>query len=173
MVERVVVGIVRRTRGVHGELVIESQTDVPDRFHQLKEAVLVTGTTEQRVTIERARYVRNEVWVTLAEVTQREEAQELRGSTLEVELSSRPKLPAGEYYYDELMGMTVFDTDAVQIGTLTQVYPRGGQDVYGIETEFGEALVPATGAIVVSVDVDQKKMVIDPPEGLLPQADAN
>jgi len=173
MSERVVVGIIRRTRGVRGELVVESQTHVPDRFHQLKQVFLVTPGGARTVTIERAQYVRNEVWITLAEVTQREEAQELRGATLEIELADRPKLPEGEYYYDELMGMEVFDTHAVRIGTLTQVYPRGGQDVYGVETEFGEALIPASGDIVRSVDVEQKKMVIDPPTGLLPEADAD
>lgn len=173
MSERVVVGIVRRTRGVRGELVVESQTDVPDRFHQLKEVFLVTPSGARRVTIDHARYVRNEIWVTLAEVTQREEAQELRGATIEVEIEQRPKLPAGEFYYDELIGIEVFDTHAVRIGTLTQVYPRGGQDVYGVETDFGEALVPASEEIIRSVDIEHRRMVIDPPEGLLPQADAN
>ena len=168
MSERVVIGIVRRTRGVHGELVLESLSDVPDRFSELHHAYLVTASGPERVTISEVRYVGNEVWLKLNEITQREQAQELRGATLEIDLDERPTLPVGTYYYDELEGMEVVDMTDRRIGRLIRIYPRGGQDVYGVETANGEALIPADEAIVKRIDREKRRIVIDPPPGLLP-----
>jgi len=172
--ERVVVGVVRRARGVHGELVVEPKTDVADRFSQLEQVYLVTPEETRTVTIKNAREPKaGEVWITLAEVTDREEARRLSGATLEIDLAHRPKLPKGIYYYDELEGLEVVDTGGRRIGRLRHVVPRGGQDVYAVDTESGEVLVPAVPEIIKSVDLKKKTMVIDPPLGLIEEPDAD
>jgi 16S rRNA processing protein RimM len=166
--ERVMIGIVRRTRGVHGELVVEPHTDLPDRFSAISQLYLVHGNEARTVTVKRVRRPKeNEVWITLAEVTVREEAQKLNGATLEIDLTDRPGLPEGTYYHDELEGLDVVDTAGRRIGSLARVVPRGGQDLYVIDTGDGEALVPAVPAIVKSVDLKQRRIVIDPPAGLI------
>lgn len=174
MSERVVVGVVRRTRGVHGELVVEPKTDLPDRFKKLGQVYLVTPELTRTVTITSAREPKaGEVWITLEEVTVREEARRLSGATLEIDLERRPKLPKGIYYYDELEGLDVVDTGGRHIGRLKHVVPRGGQDVYAVDTDSGELLVPAVPAIIKSVDLKQNKMVIDPPPGMIEETDAH
>ena len=174
MAERVVIGIVRRTRGIHGELVVESQTDLPDRFEQLKQLYLVTSAGERLVTIDSVRRPKDpEVWIQFREITDREAGKSLRGATLEVDIEDRPAPPEGTYYYDQLEGLAVCDLSGMQIGTLTQVYPRGGQDIYGVKTPDGEVLIPATDAIVKSVDLKAGIMTIDPPDGLLEDEHAN
>jgi 16S rRNA processing protein RimM len=174
MAERVVIGIVRQTRGLHGELVVESRTDLPDRFEQLEELYLVTSSGERRVTIESVRRPKDpEIWIQFREVTDREGGKSLRGATLEIDLEDRPEPPEGTYYYDQLVGLDVFDVSGMQIGTLTSVFPRGGQDVYGVKTPDGEVLIPATDAIVKSVDLKAGRMIIDPPDGLLEDEHAN
>jgi 16S rRNA processing protein RimM len=173
MSERVIVGVVRRTRGVHGELVVESQTDLPDRFGELKQVYLVTSEGELPVSITQTRYQSgSEVWLQLAEVTDREEAKALRGATLEVAIEERPALPDGVYYYDQLEGMEVRDPAGVRLGTITRVYPRGGQDLYEVETDAGLAYIPATDAIIKQVDLETRTMTVDAPPGLLVLADA-
>jgi len=174
MAERVVIGIVRRTRGTHGELVVESQTDLPDRFEQLEQLYLVTSSGEQKVTIEAVRRPKDpEVWIQFREIIDREGGKRLRGATLEIDLDLRPDPPEGTYYYDQLEGLDVYDLSGQQVGTLTQVFPRGGQDVYGVKTPDGEVLIPATSAIVKGVDLKAGRMTIDPPAGLLEDEHAN
>jgi 16S rRNA processing protein RimM len=166
--ERVVVGIVRRTRGVRGELVVESLSDLPGRFEQLEKLYLVTPSGERPVTIQSVRAQAGaEVWVCLEEVHDREMAMGLRGATLEIEATERPAPPEGEYYYDQLEGLEVVDPKGNHIGTLSRVLPRGGQDLYAVETDSGEVLVPAAAAIVKQVDLESGRVVIDPPKGLL------
>lgn len=168
MGDRVVVGIIRRTRGLRGELVVESQSDLPDRFEQLEKLYLVTPSGEQPVTIASVRpQAGTEVWIRLEEVRDREMAMGLRGATLEIDASHRPAPPDGEFYYDQLEGLEVVDPAGKHIGTLSQVLPRGGQDLYAVDTEDGQVLVPATPAIIKNVDLAGGRMVIDPPEGLL------
>lgn len=161
-------GKVRRTRGVRGELVVESLSDLPDRFEQLEKVYLVTPSGEIPVTIQSVRpQAGTEVWIQFEEVRDREMAKGLRDATLEIDASERPEPPAGAFYYDQLEGLEVVDVAGRHIGRLSQVVPRGGQDLYAVETEEGEVLVPATDAIVKKVDLEAGQVVIDPPAGLL------
>lgn len=174
MKERVVVGIVRRTRGVRGELVIESQSDLPGRFDQLKQVFLVTPDQTREVTIDAVRGPNeNEVWIQLAEITNPEDGKLLRGATIEIDLADRPESPEGEYYYDELEGLEVQDTRGEVLGHITRVIPRGGQDLYQVRTADNDVLIPATDAIIKKIDVAGGTIVIDPPPGLLELDDAN
>jgi 16S rRNA processing protein RimM len=166
--ERVVVGTVRRTRGLRGELVVESQSDLPDRFEQLDKVYLVTPTGERQVTIRSVRpQAGREIWICLAEVKDRELAMGLRGATLEIDAADRPEPPPGEYYYDQLEGLRVVDESGKLLGTISQVIPRGAQDLYSVTTEKGEFLVPATDTIVKKIDLAAGLVVINPPAGLL------
>jgi len=171
--ERVTVGIVRRTRGVHGELVVESQTDLAGRFDGLRRVYLVTGDQVRPVHIERVRYqAGSEVWITLAEVTDREFAKTLRGATLEIDIQDRPELPEGVFYFDQIEGLEVYDLQMRHLGHVDTVYSRGGQDLYAVATPHGEVLVPATDAIVKKIDLENGRMIIDPPPGLMDPDDA-
>ena len=161
MKERVVVGIVRKTRGVRGELVIESQTDLPGRFDQLKQVFLVTPEQTRKVTIEAVRGPNeNEVWIQLAEVTNPEEAKLLRGATIEIDLEDRPAPPDGEYYYDELEGLEVEDTKGSLLGHVTRVIPRGGQDLYQVRTADSDTGEPqGMGIEFDDLDRQEREMI--------------
>jgi 16S rRNA processing protein RimM len=173
MKERVVVGIVRKTRGVHGELVIESRSDLPGRFDRLKKVYLVTPDRTRPITIANVRGPNDiEVWVRFEEITNREEAKLLRGATIEIDLTERPESPDGEYYYDELEGLEVRATSGELLGHVTAVIPRGGQDLYQVRTADGDVLIPATPEIIKSISVSDGAIVIDPPMGLLEMDDA-
>jgi len=166
--ERVIVGTVRRTRGLKGELVVESHSDLPDRFEQLAKVYLVTETGERPVTIRSVRaQSQSEVWVRLDEISDREEAMSLRGATLEIDEADRPQPPPGAYYYDQLEGLKVVDLTGRVLGTVSHVIPRGTQDLYAVTTEQGEVLVPGTAAIVKKIDLEAGLLVLDPPDGLL------
>lgn len=172
MSERVLLGRVRRTRGLRGELVVESHSDLPDRFEQLKKLYLVTPDGERPVTIRSVRTQSpSEVWIKLEEIRDRESAMALSGASLEIDEADRPAPPAGEYYYDQLEGLRVVDVSGQPLGTLSQVIPRGAQDLYVVVTERGESLVPASAAIVKRIDIEAGLVVVDPPPGLFGEGD--
>ncbi|VAX22226.1 16S rRNA processing protein RimM [hydrothermal vent metagenome] len=77
-----------------------------------------------------------------------------------------PKLPDGEYYYEDIIGLPVFDYDSGEkIGVLQDFFSAGEKDVWEIKKEDGgELLVPYIAEIVKEVDIEGKRIVISPME---------
>ena len=74
-------------------------------------------------------------------------------------------LPEGRYYIFDIIGLAVEDTKGNPLGTVSDVLQPGANDVY-VVTKDGEPdlLLPALKDVVLQIDLDAKKMVVDPPE---------
>ncbi len=104
----------------------------------------------------------------LAEVTDREAALALRGRDLEVPASDTLPLPKGQYYWRDVIGLTVIDTTTGNtIGTVKDILETGANDVYVIQGENKELLVPAIKDIVKAIEPEAGRMLIEPLPGLL------
>lgn len=73
----------------------------------------------------------------------------------------------GEYWERDLVDCDVFDTTGAQVGRVSAVIPGDAQDLLELKTNAGARLVPMVREIVVEIDPGQRRIVIDPPEGLL------
>ena len=100
-------------------------------------------------------------------VTDRDQAEELVGGTLAIPREDLLPAPEGTVYVADLIGLEVVTKGGQAVGTLTAVYPGAGHDVYGVEKEGREVLIPAVEPIVVELDMDARRLTIDPPDGLL------
>lgn len=122
------------------------------------------GSAEER-RIEEAR-PQGRVWaVKLEGVADRSAAEALVGAEV---LAAREELgEAGEdrHYWADLEGLPVVTVAGEAVGNVTGLYETGGVDVLVVKGERGEKLVPL--APYVEVDVAGKRIVVDPPEGLL------
>ncbi|HWQ46061.1 MAG TPA: ribosome maturation factor RimM, partial [Longilinea sp.] len=88
-----------------------------------------------------------------------------RNQLLYVTTADLPKLPDGEYYHHQLIGLKVQDEAGVLIGVLADIIETGANDVYVVQNDAGkEVLLPALKNIVISVDLQQGVMVVHPPE---------
>ena len=96
----------------------------------------------------------------------RDGAETLRGS-LFVPAEDVRDLEEGEFWPHELEGFDVVLADGTRAGVLNRVQPAPAQDLFAIDTERGERLVPYVDDIVLEIDTDARRIVIDPPEGLL------
>lgn len=92
-------------------------------------------------------------------VDSREAAESLVGRY--VESAHRP-LPAGTWYWDDLIGLSVVEPDGTAVGELVEVFRAGGGEVYRIVGDRGERLVPALRATVLEIDLDGRRMVVAP-----------
>ena len=77
------------------------------------------------------------------------------------------QLAPGEYHYQQLIGCEVLLENSDLVGKVIEIIKLPGQDLLSIERNGKEVLVPMVAAIVISIDVEKKKIVINPPEGLL------
>lgn len=158
-------GKVVSTQGLKGEVRVEPWCDTPGFF--LDYSVLYLESGSRPVEVEHARVHKNMVILKLKEVETIEDAVTLRGKILYIDRDDAA-LEDGEYFVQDLMGLTVRDADSGLVyGKLTRVFQTGANDVYQITDEDGkERLVPAIMDVVVSTDIEGGVMEIRPLAGL-------
>ncbi|GAA3866585.1 ribosome maturation factor RimM [Saccharothrix violaceirubra] len=167
----VVVGRVAKAHGITGELAVDVRTDSPDtRFAEgsVLNAKLRDGTSRD-LTVTAARHHAGRLLVRFEEVVTRDVAETLRGTLL---LGSTADLPPtgdpDEFYDHELEGLNVELLDGTVIGTVREIVHGPGGELLVVRREGGaDALVPFVREIVPTVDVTARRVVLDPPEGLL------
>lgn len=158
-----------RTRGLKGELVADVLTDIPDRFEQLDELQAVTPKGERKsLRLENYWFQNDRVVLKFAGYDTVEAANDLVGYDLGVDESDRIALPEGEFYDWELEGCAVETNQGSKIGEVREVLRTGGVELLVVTSESGsDNLIPMAASIVLKVDVASKRIVVDPPEGLL------
>lgn len=105
--------------------------------------------------------------MTLQGISSRDQAHALRDMIVAVEEHELPPLQDGEFYYYQVIGLSVLTTDGEEIGTIKQVFFSGGHDVWVVQKGKREYMIPATAAIVRWIDIPGKCAVIEPVDGLL------
>lgn len=155
------IGLIVRPHGVRGALKLESTTFDITRFKSLSDAFIESNGTYTPVKVLSSSYSGKEAYVTLEGVDSREKAESLRGHFLCVDRAHAAKLPEGQYFVVDIIGCAVYDTDNNYIGELVDVTEHPASDVYEIKTESGKIYVPALKKLLVNVDIENKRIVVD------------
>ena len=100
------------------------------------------------------------------DVTSRDQAKTLVGSGLYIERNRLPKLEDGAYYWFDLIGLKVYTSDDQYLGRLDSIIETGANDVYVVNKDDREILIPALKSVVRSIDIESKIMQVELPEGL-------
>jgi 16S rRNA processing protein RimM len=156
------VGIIRAARGVHGELRVESLTDVPGRF-QAGAVIQIDGIKHQ---IARARTDRHGLLLTFEGIADRTAAEARKGKLLEVPETESPDLADGAYYRHQIVGLRVTDTAGGDLGRIEEILETGANDVFVVRDGSGETLIPALDSIVKHIDVAGGEMHVELVRGL-------
>jgi 16S rRNA processing protein RimM len=169
---RVVVGRIGRPHGIRGEVTVETRTDEPDERFAPGAVLSVDGPVAE-LTVDRTHWHSGRLLVTFRGVNDRNAAEALRGLLLEVE-RGEDELPADpdEFYDSSLVGCEVVGMDGVLVGSVTEVVHLPVQDLLAVRTpDDRDVLIPFVSAIVPEVDPAGRRIVIDPPPGLLEEAE--
>ncbi len=159
-----------KTRGLKGEIVADLLTDFPDRFADISSLVAIAPNGErQTVKLENYWHHQARVVLKLAGYDSIETARALVGHEFAVPQSERVQLPESSFYDWELEGFVVETVEGKPIGDVREVMRTGGDvDTLVVETdERHEHLIPLVQTIVLDIDTQRKRILIDPPEGLL------
>jgi len=166
--EYLLVGRVVKPHGLRGEVLIRVLSDNPDRF--AGGAELLWGPnldSAEPITVVSSRDHKGALLVFFEGIHSLEEAEPLRERLLFVDVSEVDDLEDEDAFWEhEVIGLDVLHADGRVLGKVAEVYSRPAQDLWSVETPTGEVLFPAAKELVVSVDLDGGKVVIDPPEGL-------
>ena len=161
------IGQVTAPHGVRGAVRVFPTTDFPERFVTLRQ-VLIEG-SDRPVGVRFRGFVKTLVILELEGVTDRNQAEKLRGANLLVPRTEVHPLPDGYYYDFDLIGIDVVDPEGRLLGRVVEVdHNTPVHDLYVVEVAPGKRyMVPAVRQFVKEVDLEAGRMVIEPIPGLL------
>ncbi len=167
MNEKVLIGVIGRTYGVKGYFTIKSFSDFPERFTSMNEIKLLMGTTEEVFDVEDA-YIRNKkIFMKIKGVDSREDALRFNGKRIFINRNERMKLEKGQYYISDLLDLDVFDAKNERIGIVKDIINNGATDILVIKDGKRENLVPMVRRFIDTIDIENRKVVISPIEGMI------
>lgn len=157
-----------RTRGIRGEAVAEILTDFPERFEGLTGvlAKFPDGRIEE-LRLEKHWFQSGRIVLKFAGIETVEDAEKLRGSELCIDEADAVELDDGEFFDWQLEGCAVVTTGGAELGNVKELMRTGGTEILVVEDDDREYLIPFAESICVDVDIDGKKITVDPPDGLL------
>ncbi|MFJ5886467.1 ribosome maturation factor RimM [Kitasatospora cineracea] len=172
---QLVVGRIGRAHGIRGDVSVEVRTDEPELRLGPGAVLLTDPAATGPLTVESGRVHSGRLLLRFAGVKDRTAAEALRGTMLiaEVDPDEAPEDP-DEYYDHQLIGLDVVLADGTPVGELTEVVHLPYQDLLTVERPDGtEVLIPFVEQIVPTIDLDEQRVVITPPPGLIDPVDAD
>jgi len=166
--ELLAVGRIVKPFGLRGEVVVESFTDSPARFRTLRAVHLGSdAATARPAHVTRATIEPRGIRVSLAEISDRTAAEKIVGYFLFVDAQHRVRLPRGRHFVHQVVGLTVLDTEGAVIGCVRDVLKLPAHDVYVIERNGREILIPAVREFVLSINPEEGILRVHLIEGMV------
>ncbi len=164
----ILIGQVVRPHGLTGLLRIVSYAESKETFLRAGSVFLDKGEDElfeRRVVSIRAH---SSVYLLkLSGLRSVDEAEFFRGAGILIGKDSVVRSDEDEFFWYELIGLDVYLITGQYLGVLKGIFPTGSNDVYVVENEGREFLIPAIHQVVKEINIAQKRMVISPMRGLL------
>lgn len=154
----ITIGKIVAPHGVRGDVRILPLTDFPDRFYELKAAFVDDF---GQLKLESAKQHKKFVLLKFAGFDSMNDAERLRNKLIKIRHEDVVKLPEGQYYIFDIIGLNVFTEDGELLGIITDVLQPGSNDVYVIELQDkSELLIPAIKEVVKKIEIANKQMIV-------------
>ena len=162
--EHVIVGRIKGPWGLAGDVKVERHTSSITRF----DAGNVLYVDGRRVVVQRSRAVKGDVLVKLDIASSRDDAESLRGLNFTLPQHQVDPLPEGSYYYFQIIDVAVWDEQGEYLGSIKDILPAGGTDVYIVQDgNRRELLIAALADVILDVDLSRNRMTVRLPEGIV------
>jgi 16S rRNA processing protein RimM len=156
----VIMGRVVAPYGVFGWLKIVPDTEEFDGLLDYKTWWIGKDNDWRELAVKEAKIHNDVLVVKLQSIDDRDAAVACKGKQIAVPRASLPKLKGEEYYWSDLIGLTVKNQQNVDFGKITDVFATGANDVI-VATGDKERLIPYIAQVIVEVDLDAKTMLVD------------
>ncbi len=160
----ILIGEIINTFGHKGEVKVYPHTDFIERLSPRREVYIKSETVLPAVyKVERSRLHKNVIIVKFSGIDDMSAAENLRDAQIFAKGTDKISLQENEFYISDVIGMQVTTTAGEDLGVVTEVLKSPANDVYVTE----KAMIPAVKEFVVSMNVAEKKMVVNSVEGLV------
>lgn len=158
----VTLAVITQPHGVSGRVKIKSLTDPEDA---IRKHSTLSDPSGQEVSFRVTGTAQGQYIIEIEGLTKREDAELWRGKQLGMARTALPKLKkASQYYAVDLIGLCVETSDGMAFGTVHALHNFGAGDLLEIKRPNGDTeMFSFTDANFPMVDVQTRKLVIDPP----------
>lgn len=160
--DQVCVGAIAGSFGVKGEVRLKSFCAEPAAISIYAPLSDESG---KSYDVKITRTIKNGLAARLSGVSSKEAADALKGTRLFAPRDRLPELDDDEFYHADLLGMAVLDTGGTKLGSVKAVLNHGAGDLLEVNTGQGVVLLPFSLAVVPTVDLAGRRIVVDPPDG--------
>lgn len=165
--ELIEIGRIVRSHGLEGRMKVLSYLESPEVLQDLS-GLFVGRSVPEAVLfpLVAVQAGKDSFILQLSGIDDRDAAEGLRGCSVWMPSEKMQKLPEGEYYWREIIGLQVLTEEDEILGRIEAVFPTGGNDVYVCRGGGREILLPAIGDVVRKIDTDRGVMVVRLLKGL-------
>lgn len=161
------IGQIVNTRGLRGEVKVNSFSQDSKRFEKLDVIYIKENNELKSYKIEKVTYNKNQVILKLENINHIDYAEKLRNKYIYVKKSQLEDLPEGVYYISDLIGLDVYDEKNNYLGKVDDIFSTKSNDVYVVKNELGVTkLLPGTDEVIKNIDLDNKKIIVNLIKGL-------
>lgn len=151
-----------------GEVLIYLDTDEPELYENLESVFVECDKHLVPFFIENASLHKNDLLrVRFEDVDTEEQADALIGNSLYLPLNMLPKLSGNKFYFHEVIGFEIEDKRLGIVGKIVSINDTTAQPLFEVINGINEILIPMIDHFIVKVDRENKKIVMDLPEGLV------
>jgi 16S rRNA processing protein RimM len=165
------VGKIVNTHGIRGEVRVISRTDFADQRYKVGNNLYLfmeEGKEPIELKVASHRNHKNFDLLTFEGYTNVNQVEKYKGGILKVPETQLTPLDENEFYFHEIIGCEVFTIEGENLGKIKEVLTPGANDVWVIKGKGSkEILIPYIEQVVKQVDIENKKVLIEPMEGLL------
>lgn len=168
------VGKIVNTHGIRGEVRVISTTDFTEERYQVGEKLFLFRDNQDVLPLTIASYRRHKNFDLLSfeGYPNINDVEVFRDGILKISEKQMGELDEHEYYYHEIIGLTVVDEDDKEIGKITEILSPGANDVWVVKRKGKkDALIPYIESVVKEIDLTEGTVHVEIPEGLLDDAD--
>jgi 16S rRNA processing protein RimM len=162
------VGKIVNTHSIRGEVRVMPTTDfVKERFAAGHRLYLDMKEGPLKLTVERARQHKGFLLVKFAGYDNINDVLNFRDHELMVTEKDQQPLEDGQYYYRQIIGLTVKTLEGEELGTIKEIMAPGANDVWVVDRpDKADLLLPVIDDVVKKVDLENHQVLVELMEGL-------
>ena len=161
------IGQIVNTFGIKGQIKIMPFTDDIKRFNKLKTIYIKFNDNLKEEEIQNVKYQKNLVLLKLKNYDDINEVEKFKNSYVYIDRKDAVELPEDTYFITDLLKLEVYTEDNCYLGKLIDIFSTKSNDVYVVKKDNGkEILLPAVGEVIKSIDMENRKMLVNLVEGL-------
>ncbi|SEE14793.1 16S rRNA processing protein RimM [Tenacibaculum sp. MAR_2010_89] len=161
-------GKIVKKHSFKGEVVIKLDTDEPELYRDLESVFVDLGNNLIPFFIEKSSLSKSTMFrVKFEDVNTEQDADAIMRAGIYLPLNLLPKLTGNKFYYHEVIGFTVIDTNFGEVGEIQSINDTSAQPLFEIDRDGNEVFIPMIDDFIKKIDRDNKIVEVTTPEGLI------